>query len=94
MRDWKKMLQYALWPILSLAFYFALNAERSVVSREGQKPFNFMTLKAIGDRESPAMTRPGPGQDFSDRLEVSDSLLIDSIITIVQNVISLMSSPV
>lgn len=85
MRDWKKMLQYALWPILSLAFYFALNAERSVVNRDGQKPFNFMTLKAIGDRESPAMTRPGPGQDLSDRLEVSDSLLIDSIITIVQN---------
>jgi carboxyl-terminal processing protease len=85
MRDWKKMLQYALWPILSLAFYFALNVERSVVSRDGQKPFNFMTLKAIGDRESPAMTHSGQNEDFADRLEVSDSLLIDSIITIVQN---------
>jgi carboxyl-terminal processing protease len=85
MRDWNKMLQYALWPILSLAFYFALNAERSVVNRDGQKAFNFMTLKAIGDRESPAMTRPGPAQDAADRLDVSDSLLIDSIITIVQN---------
>jgi len=83
MRDWKKMLQYALWPILSLAFYFALNSERSVLSREGQKPFNFMTFKAIGERESPAMTRSG--QDFADRLEVSESLLIDSIVTIVQN---------
>jgi carboxyl-terminal processing protease len=85
MRDWKKMLQYALWPILSLAFYFALNVDRSVVSRDGQKPFNFMTLKAIGDRESPAMTHSGQNEDFADRLEVSDSLLIDSIITIVQN---------
>jgi carboxyl-terminal processing protease len=85
MRDWKKMLQYALWPILSLAFYFALNAEQSVLSRDGQKPFNFVSLRAIGDRESPAMTRAGQSQDMADRLEVSDSLLIDSIITIVQN---------
>jgi carboxyl-terminal processing protease len=85
MRDWKKMLQYALWPILSLAFYFALNAERSVVSREGQKSFNFMTFRAIGDRESPAMARAGQGTESVDRLDVSESLLIDSIITIVQN---------
>ncbi len=85
MRDWKKMLQYALWPILSLALYFALQAERGILSHDSQKSFSLSSLKPLSDGASLPLAKASAPQEFAERLEISDSLLIDSILTIVQN---------
>ncbi len=85
MPDWKKMLQFAIWPILSLALYFAMQMERGALHPNGQKPFSLSSLRPMAERDVPALARKGDATEFANRLEVSDSLLIDSILTIVQN---------
>ncbi|MCX6132109.1 MAG: S41 family peptidase, partial [Proteobacteria bacterium] len=85
MRNWNKILQYALWPVLSIALYFLLDLQRDALDRSDRKPFNLSSRRPLGDLPSNQTAKKTSPQELADRVEITDSLLLDSIMTIIQN---------